>query len=452
MYKYEQLYAEATSCLEQSEAIHAKAEKEGRDVTTEEMAESAKLLGQAQDLKARGDHEKLRETTNRVIHKDPTPEPAPDNLDLTAHHGPRVFAAPRDMDAEARHGFDHVGQFATAVRNAMDPSQGGQRDNRLDMFSAVSGMGQTVGADGGFSVPPSFSTIIWDGVGQGADNLLGRTDNYTVEGESLTFLANPETSRASTLYGGALAYWIAEADQITASKPTLRQVKIEPQQLAALTYVTEKLLRNSQVALGQYITRAATAAINFKVGDAIINGTGGGQPLGIMNSGSLVTVAKETSQRADSIVTANLSKMWSMLHPNGRANAIWLVNPDVEPELDNLFLQVANVAGTENVGGLNPHIYNPATGAIKGRPVVPCEYCATIGDLGDIVLAEMKGYVSGTRGGIESAVSMHLRFDYAESCFRWIFECDGKPWLLSALTPANSTNTLSTFVTLAART
>ena len=446
----QEYYSEARRLQNEADAILKKAADENRDPTEEEMTAAEQKYEAAQRAMRRGDLEKKRETTHQMG-QEPVPGPAPNDPSLTAHGGPRVVhAEPRDTEAERRHGFDTIGQFALAVRNAMDPTRG-MRDNRLDMFSAATGMSQGVGADGGFTVPPAFSTMIWDGLTQGADNLLGRTDNYTVEGESLTFLANAETSRASTLYGGALAYWIAEADQITASKPTLRQVKIEPHQLAALTYVTDKLLNNSQVALTQYITRAATAAINFKVGDAIMNGNGAGKPVGILGSPCLVTVAKETSQAADTIMTANLSKMWARLHPNAQANAVWLINPDVQPELDNLFLPVKNVGETENVGGLQPRIYNPENNTIKGRPVVACEYCATIGDVGDIVLADMRGYVTGTRGGIDSAMSIHLRFDYAETCFRWIFECDGQPWLASALTPYKGTNTLSTFVVLAAR-
>ena len=52
---------------------------------------------------------------------------------------------------------------------------------------------------------------------------------------------------------------------------------------------------------------------------------------------------------------------------------------------------------------------------------------------------------------IESAMSMHLRFDYNESVFRWLFAVDGQPWVISSLTPAKGSNTLSPFVTLQTR-
>ena len=84
---------------------------------------------------------------------------------------------------------------------------------------------------------------------------------------------------------------------------------------------------------------------------------------------------------------------------------------------------------------------------------MPTEHAQTLGDVGDIILTDLSAYATGTRGGgLRADSSIHLRFDIAETAFRFMFEVDGKPWLLSALTPANSANTLSTMVTLAVRT
>ena len=86
-----------------------------------------------------------------------------------------------------------------------------------------------------------------------------------------------------------------------------------------------------------------------------------------------------------------------------------------------------------------------------GRPVIPVEYCETLGTTGDIILADLKAYASGVNGGVDAAMSIHLRFDYNESCFRFITQVDGQPWLASAITPYKGSNTLSPFVVLATR-
>ena len=46
---------------------------------------------------------------------------------------------------------------------------------------------------------------------------------------------------------------------------------------------------------------------------------------------------------------------------------------------------------------------------------------------------------------------MHVRFENHEQVFKFWTENAGAPWWRSALTPKNGANTLSPFVTLAAR-
>jgi HK97 family phage major capsid protein len=349
---------------------------------------------------------------------------------------------------EAKRPWATFGEQLVAIQSAYTP--GGVVDPRL--HATAQGMNQAVPSEGGFTVAPQFSATIWDGMNQAPDNLLGRTDNYTVEGESLEFLANAETSRATgSRAGGVRGYWIAEADQATKSTPKLRKVRVEPQQMAVLVYLTEKLIRNSPVALEQYVSRTAADEINFLTGAAIVGGTGAGQPKGLVNSAAKITVAKETSQAAATINQKNISKMWSRMHPRSRANAIWLHNVDIEPQLDQLSTTVTNVAGSENVGGFADKVFNPETRTLKGRPLVACEFAETLGTEGDLILVDLGAYLTGTRGGVESAMSMHVRFEYAEMAFRFLFEVDGQPWLAAPITPFKGTNTLSTIVTLATR-
>ena len=90
---------------------------------------------------------------------------------------------------------------------------------------------------------------------------------------------------------------------------------------------------------------------------------------------------------------------------------------------------------------------------LLGRPVVPIEHCATLGPVGDIIFADMSQYLYGRKAqGIEMATSIHLRFDYDQTTFRFVFRVDGKPWWRTALTPYKGTgNTQSPFVALATR-
>lgn len=312
--------------------------------------------------------------------------------------------------------------------------------------AAATGQSQQVPADGGFLVTPEHSSGIWDGVNTRPDSLLGMTDQYTVTGESITFKANAETSRVTgSRFGGIQAYWIAEAAEITGSKVKFRDLRLEPRELAVLVYVTEKLLRNT-TALEQYVGRAAEDEINFMVGDAIFQGNGAGKPLGFMNSSALITVAKVGSQAADTVVAGNISSMWARLHASSKATASWLINGEVNASLDSL--STANQLMYLQPGGLT----GTAPAMLKGRPVIETEYNAALGDVGDIVLADMKAYAAGVAGtGIRAASSMHVKFVQAEMAFRFMFAVDGQPWQDSAVTQFKGA-TRSSFVTLAART
>jgi len=444
---WKELLARAASRIDEAQAIQKAADAEGREITEEEQTKIAELLDGAKSDKAKG--EQLRELESFSASLDEPLKKLSPRQPIADDNEPQSLPAqPIDHVEKGKNGWRCLGEFASEVM-AAGINGAGSADQRLYIGAAASGAQQKVGSSGGFLVPPTFSTQIWDGLYQGADNLLSMTDNYTVEGESLTFPANAETDRSSTLYGGVVAYWIDEADQITSSQPTFRQMKLEPKELAALVYATNKLLNNSTTALEQYITRACTAALNFKIGDAIINGEGGGKPLGVMKSGSLISVDAEAGQAATTILSENIINMWARLHPNCRSRAVWLINVDCETQLQQMTIGVGTGGLTTYLppGGLSTAPY----ATLMGRPVLPIEYCQTLGTTGDIILADLGSYAVGQKGGIDSAMSIHLRFDYAESCFRFMTQIDGQSWVNSAITPANGSNTLSPFVALATR-
>ena len=105
-------------------------------------------------------------------------------------------------------------------------------------------------------------------------------------------------------------------------------------------------------------------------------------------------------------------------------------------------------------------VYMPAGGAsaspyatLYGRPVLPIEQCQTLGTSGDIILADFNdGYIAIDKGGMKKDVSIHVRFVYDESVFRFVYRFDGQPKLASAITPWNAGNTQSHFVKLQTRT
>ena len=350
---------------------------------------------------------------------------------------------------DPRAGFKHFGEFALAVKDACQP--GKRPDDRLALMAkTASGLGENTGADGGFLVPTEFIQQILDRV-YAVNNLLAMTDSYTVASNVIAFPRSAETSRATgSRWGGVRAYWRDEGEQNTAVFPTFGRLQLTLRKLFVMINASDELLSDSQgIALEQYLFRVASEEINFVVSDAILNGTGSGQPLGILNSACLVTTAKESSQSAATVVTNNIVKMWAAMFAPCRQNAVWLIHQDVEPQLYTMTIGTsgAQIVAYMPPGGLSANPY----ATLMGRPVIPVEWCATLGNVGDIILADLRQYVTATKGMIETALSIHLRFDYDESVFRFIFRIDGQPWWTAPLTPYKGSDVQSCFVALAAR-
>lgn len=417
--------------------------EEGEDLSDEQVeeinsgkSEIDKIDGQVSALQALVPTGGGRRTTSE-----------PQNTTQPAGGRQTVAATPRQNDP--RGGFSNFGEFAMSVAGASRARNGnGTLDNRLLNTTSTFG-NEGTGAEGGFAVPPEFRRTIWQKV-MGEDNLLTRCDRLETGGNNMTVPKDETTPWQNT--GGIQAYWENEGSQATASKPALEMETIRLNKLMALVPVSEELLDDAP-GLESWLRSKAPMKMVSKINTAVIDGTGVGQPLGILRSGSLVTASKETSQTADTVWYANVVNMWSRLYAPLRRNAVWLINQDVEPSL----LQMA--FDPEATAGKVP-VYLPPNGAsdtpyasLMGRPVVPVQACKTLGDAGDIILADMTQYMALVKAGqdIKTDVSMHLYFDQALQAFRFIFRVNGQPWWNAAITPENSANTLSWAVTLEAR-
>ena len=349
-----------------------------------------------------------------------------------------------DADLAGERPWGNFGVFLQAVRCA---HIGGGLDPRLALQAAATGMGESSGPDGGYGIPvefgPGIEKEMWD---TGA--ILSRVNARPIAGNAITFNVINETSRADgSRRGGVLGYWTDEGVAPTATAIKLAQGEMKLRKVAALGYMTDELAADAP-ALAAELTEAFTEELLFQVEDAIINGLGAGKPLGVLNAPCLVSVTAETGQAAATIVTENLSKMWARLPARSQANAVWLINVDTQPQLDILSI----AAGT---AALEPRFvtYGPdGILRIKGRPVVPIEYCATIGTVGDIILADLSRYrVIRKASGVEMASSIHVRFTQGENTFRAIYRVDGQPLPRAAMVPYKGTATLSPFVALATR-
>jgi HK97 family phage major capsid protein len=434
------LEAQKAEAVAQAKAILATAEKDNREPTTEERAQVKAHLDEAKQLKTRLDDLQAVDDMRAQL----TALGAP--LDVAGRQAP---ARPVDTRVE----FAAFGEFLQAVAYASMP--GHQVDPRLMASGpmAASGLNTTVGAEGGYAVRTQWS-----------DALIARAIKASVLaqrcmripiGDGFDGLEAPlvdETSRATgSRWGGIRVYRAADGDSVTASKPKLGRFELRLEDLKGLCYATERSLRDA-TSLQSIIEQGFAEEFSFVLDDEILRGDGAGRCLGILNSPALVTVAAETvpAQVADTIVAENVMKMHSRLLAKNMGGAEWFINQETLPQLYTMAITVG-------VGGVP--VYMPANGlsaapfgTLFGRPVNPIEQASGLGDVGDIVLADMGEYILIDKPAGQAS-SMHVRFIYDEMTFRWTWPVCGKPKLASKITPykATSATSLSPFVTLAAR-
>lgn len=360
----------------------------------------------------------------------------------------------RTAQERDRWGFNNLGEFA---RSVFDWQRGTRQDPRLVQNASLSTYSsEGIGADGGFAVPPEFKSTVQSLV-TGEDALLSRCDAQPTNSSMVIVPTDEDTVWGAS--GGVRVYRRAEAAEQAQSKLALKDITVRIEEIYALVPVTDGLLRDAPM-LASFLSTKAGQKLNFKITDEIINGTGSqGQMLGILNSPSLVTVTKESSQASGTIVAANILKMYSRMPDAVRRNAVWLINQDVEEQLLSINVAFKDRAGANNIaagvaglvgeGGLR---YDPTNGTLMGRPIIATEACQTIGTVGDIILAYLPGYFAPYEaGGVRNDMSMHLWFDQGATAFRWTFRIGGQPWLSAPISRKNGSNTLSHFVALQTR-
>jgi HK97 family phage major capsid protein len=351
-----------------------------------------------------------------------------------AGSAPRVFPMPKAPGAS----FRSLGEQAKAILNVR---AGGVEDPRLQR--APAGNNELDPSGGGFLVGEQFVEKM---VGSIYEQAIPAPlcSHIQTDGplSSIKVPAVDETSRADgSRWGGAASYWAAEAGTVSASFPRFRQIEFSGKKLIAVVYASAELFEDAAM-LEEHLTRALASEFAFKLDQAILAGTGAGQPLGLLNSSATITVAKASGQAAGTIVKENINSMWSRLASPSRRNAVWLMSEDAMAQIDAGSSNYQGVYGEPENGERFPRL--------KGAPVYEIEQASALGTVGDIVVVDMSQYqLVGSE--MKTAISADVRFINNEIAFRFTMRIDGAPLWASPITPYNGTSTRSPFVTLAAR-
>jgi HK97 family phage major capsid protein len=351
---------------------------------------------------------------------------------------------------EADRPFKSIAEQCIAIK-AFELSHGRREDSRLkrlDLKGVATGANENVQTEGGYLLDPTLSTTLMKPIHEEGP-FTNQVTRLPVSNNSNYGWINgvDETSRADgSRWGGIRGYWAAEAATVTASKPAFRRINWELNKLFILAYGTDELLADA-AQFEAVLQQGAREEMAFKVNNGVLNGTGAGQPLGVLNSGALISITAETGQAAATVLYENLIKMWARLPSASKPKANWYINTDVNPQLDQLSLASGTAALEPRFIGYDQN----GVMRIKGRPVIETEFNATLGTVGDIVLMDPTAYLMWEKTGVEAATSIHVQFIYDETTFRFTYRCDGQPSISTYITPFMGTNYLSPFIALATR-
>lgn len=445
--KLRALQAQKAETVAAMRALHDKAATENRDFTADEQAEFDALEAKSAALTASINREQSLSLAEAGL-GDPgasnaAPRAPPSAVTIPAA---AVITVAENADSDPNRGFRSLGEYAMAVRGAVFSARGGgSLDQRLMALggwqaAAPSTVGTTgAGSDGGFLIPPGFSTNIWAHSLE-EQALLPMTDRLPVSGNGMSLPKDETTPWGSN---GVRAYWQSEATAGTLTKPVFGRTDLKLKKLMALVPMSDELMSDT-VALGAYLEPNMARSIRWKTDEAILFGTGAGTPQGALTSGAVVTQTKESGQAAATFNVTNAGKLISRLLPGCYGRAVWLVNNDVLPQLFGFV--VGNTAVYLPDAKVSPY------GTLLGRPVIVTQHAKSLGTQGDVSLVDLTAYQSIENvGGIQTATSMHLYFDADSVAFRATFRVDGQPKFSAPVSPANGSATLSAFVQLETR-
>ncbi|NIV36793.1 MAG: phage major capsid protein [Anaerolineae bacterium] len=310
-----------------------------------------------------------------------------------------------------------------------------------DVYGSVKVMQEQTGAEGGYLVPAEFLNELVRVADPFQEVVYPRArkipgSRRSIQIPVLDQTGTPAAADKIEYYGGVVSYWTEEAAAKTATEPDFKQLELVAHKLAAYTQASDELLADSAQSLDALLRSLFAGAIRFRRDYAYLRGTGAGQPLGVLNSGALLTTARDVANQ----VSANdIHSMMAIFLPTSMGNATWVINQTCMEWI------LALGDGTNwifaNDATQRPSLY------LYGIPIVWTEKTPALGTTGDVMLCDFSYYYIYDRSGIAIDVSQHYAFINDLTTWRCVFRTDGQP-CLSAPIYIDTTNQVSPFVAL----
>lgn len=262
-------------------------------------------------------------------------------------------------------------------------------------------------------------------------------------------------TRTSNLFGGVVLYRKPEDAARTEVDAKLSEIIFKLTDLTGMTKVSRDLLADSFIDINGYLQNLFREAFGWRRDWDFFNGTGAGEPQGILNAGSTIkgggVSGNATRAVTGKILYEDLSWMISKIWPVARQGMYWIVNAQAASQLQAIkdasgYVYQPNTMISQ---AMMPSLYSGSTwdGVLMGFPVKLTEKVPALNTTGDITLFSPRYYGEATRQGLEIGLTEHRYWELDQVGIRWKLRNDGQPMLKYYITGADG-NTYSSCVTL----
>ncbi len=425
--------------VERMKALYAQAQTltEGGDLDNAEKA-----MKEADDLKA------LAARELDIIKRATDGQNEIAGLERTS--SPRLSAEP-----ERKTKFDSYDEWAQSMADFLTKQKPDTRlriwndvgDNSIPLFNDQKQMVENVGASGGFLVPAEQSMEIMAVVGELAIvrpratviRMVRRQYNRTVLDQTGTTAGQPHW------FGGMVFYWGEEAAEKTITTAKWREVALVAKKLYGYTRASDELVDDAIISLSDYLQSPTGmgGGIAWMEDFAFLQGNGATQPLGVINAGATITVA-----RVAITPPVDYTDLTHMLeHHMQTENSIWVISISLKDTLMNMTYPSGNPSLV-----WQPSARDGMPGTLLGIPVYWTEKAPLAGSAGDVGLYDFNHYWIGDRQALTFASTNAEYFKYDQTSYRMVHRVDGRPWMNTPFTLQDGTSTVSPFVILGAKT
>ena len=257
-------------------------------------------------------------------------------------------------------------------------------------------------------------------------DLAAMCKGFTIGTNTMLFPKFRDHNRKDGLrHGGIVGGYAGEEMTMTPSAFDMDDFRLTLNKMFVIAFASQEALDDTQGnVLTGLIGTQATDALDFLRSDQIFRGDGVKKAIGILNSPGAVTVAKESGQSAATLTAQNILDMYRRRLGNKTKRYAWLYNQNCESQFSNFALGTGEAAQVVFIP--QGSMANSPHATLMGLPMIPCEFSAPLGTVGDIALVCLDEYYTITNGGIAEDTSRHVAFLQDQTAFKFTERFDGR--------------------------